>query len=572
MQGVIMWREIPMTNRPAFAFLLLICALHLGIRLYLINQQGFIYEESTTWSFSQSLESLILAMVTDVHPPLYFSMTSVWTKLFGTSEIAFRLPSVLGSFLALIVLMVFARELDQRRNLILPILVGALYVCLPYDIHLSKTARSWTLAVFLCGLFSYLYVWVTLRDKKNWFAGSLIVAICAVFTHYITLLSVAATVISATLIQPTKANLRYAGKTLGIILIFLLPWLLLVFPLQLIAKANIQSHFSFFWQQAVLPNLLAPINPGTWNPFSPIEESASVFHGIGLFLALVGVAIVLFRAGVCWANRLFRFLMLQVGIMIIFLLLSPTPLCNQRTMCIFLPPFLLLIAFALADLFTSKRLPAVLVSGAFIICFMAMSLAGFPYPSEGVSLREISNYLRPNWDNARYPAALLSPATHLLTLQYMQSRGSAVFTRVFFAPYPAVLLDSPWYEPLHPEMMELPPKQVDRWKRGPQYEVGFVWTMNRLFAMNRDVTDVFYIRYGSGDLFECTKQGRVKLGQLEDEAQFAMTRIKRFGIWTVYHLQSRCGPPVSGAPHNEAQASSCRVDDEQTGGPAVGMQ
>ena len=172
-----MLREIPSTNRPAFTFLLSICVLHLVIRLYLINQQGFFYDETTTWSYSRSPESLILAMVSDIHPPLYFALMGVWTKLFGTSEIAFRLPSVLGSFLTMITLMVFARELDQRRNLVLPILVGALYVCLPYDIHLSKTARSWTMAVFLCGLFSYLYACVTLRDKKNWFVGSLIVAI-----------------------------------------------------------------------------------------------------------------------------------------------------------------------------------------------------------------------------------------------------------------------------------------------------------------------------------------------------------------------------------------------------------
>jgi len=566
-----MLREIPSTNRRAFAFLLSICVLHLGIRLYLINQQGFFYEETVTWSYSRSPESLILAMVSDVHPPLYFALMSVWTKLFGTSEIAFRLPSVLGSFLTMITLMVFARELDQRRNLVLPILVGALYVCLPYDIHLSMTARSWTMAVFLCGLFSYLYMCVTLRDKKNWFVGSLIVAICAVFVHYITLLSVAAAVTAATLIQPTKANLRYAGKTLGIIFTFLLPYLLLVFPFQLIAKANIPFHFYFFWEQNAVSCLLEPINPGTWNPFFLIEESAGVFHGTGLFVALVGVALVLIRAGVCWANRLTRFMMLQVGIMIIFLLLSPTPLCNQRTMCIFLPPFLLLLSFTLEDLFTSKQLVAVLVSGVFVTSFVAMSLSGFPYPSEAGSLREIAEFLRPSWNNARHPAALLSPSTHLLTLQYLQSRGSTVFTKVFFAPDPVVLLDSPWYEPLHPEMMELPPKEVPRWNRGPQYEHGFVWTMNRLFAMNRGVTDVFYLREGTHNLFEWTNQGHVKLSQFEDEAQFVMTRMKRFGIWTVYHLQPRCRMPVSGTQHNEAQASSYRVDDEQTGGSAEGM-
>ncbi|MFI5330808.1 MAG: glycosyltransferase family 39 protein [Desulfobaccales bacterium] len=388
-------REIPMTSRPAFAFLLSICVLHLGIRLYLINQQGFFFEETTTWSYSRSLESLILAMMSDVHPPLYFALMSMWTKLFGTSEIAFRLPSVLGSFLTLITLMVFARELDQRRNLVLAILVGALYVCLPYDIHLSKTARSWTMTAFLCSLFSYLYVNVTLRDKKNWFVGSLIVAVCAVFVHYIAILSVAAAVTAATLIQPTKANLHYAGKTLGIIFIFLLPCLLLVFPFQLIAKANIPFHFHFFWEQNAVSILLEPINPGTWNPFFPIEESAGVFHGIGLFLALVGVTLVLFRAGVCWANRLTRFLMLQVVIMIVFLLLSPTPLCNQRTMCIFLPPFLLLLSFTLEDLFTSKRLPAVLVSGVFVISFVAMSLSGFPIPPKPVACGKLLSFFDP---------------------------------------------------------------------------------------------------------------------------------------------------------------------------------
>ncbi len=564
-------REIPSTNRLSFAFLLSICVLHLGIRLYLINQQGFFYDETTTWSYSQSPESLILAMVSDIHPPLYFALMGVWTKLFGTSEIAFRLPSVLGSFLTMITLMVFAREIDQRRNFVLPILVGALYVCLPYDIHLSKTARSWTMAVFLCGLFSYLYACVTLRDKKNWFVGSLIVAICAVFVHYITLISVAAAVTAATLIQPTKANLRYAGKTLGIIFTFLLPYLLLVFPCQLIAKIFINPfHFYFFWQLNAVSCLLEPINPGSWNPFLTIELSAGVFHGTGLFLALVGVALVLFRAGGCWANRLTRFMMLQVGIMIIFLLLSPTPLWNLTTMCIFLPPFLLLLSFTLKDLFTSKRLPALLVSGVFVTSFVAMSLSGFPYPSGNASLREITEFLRPSWNSARHPAAFLSPSNHLLTLQYLQSRGSTVFTEVFFAPDPVVLLDSPWYEPLHPEMMELPSKKVPRWNRGPQ-EHSFVWTMNRLFAMNRGVTDVFYLREGAGNLFEWTKQGRVELSQLEDEAQFVMTRMRRSGNWTVYHLQPRYRLPVSGPQHNEAQASSSRVDDEQTGGSAAGM-
>ena len=51
--------------------------------------------------------------------------------------------------------------------------------------------------------------------------------------------------------------------------------------------------------------------------------------------------------------------------------------------------------------------------------------------------------------------------------------------------------------------------------RGPQYEHGLVWTVNRLFAMNRDVTDAFYLREGTGNLFELTNQGRVKLSQFE---------------------------------------------------------
>jgi len=563
-------REIPTTSRPAFTFLLFICVLHLGIRLYLINQQGFFYEETVTWSYSQSPESLILAMISDVHPPLYFALIGVWTKIFGTSEIAFRLPSVLGSLLTLITLMIFARELARKRNLVLLILVGALYVCLPYDIHLSKTARSWTIAVFLCGLFSYLYACVTLRDKKNWFIWSLIVAIFAVFVNYITLLSVTAAVAAATLVQSTKANWRYAGKTLGIIFIFLLPWFLLMFPFQLLAKANIPFHFYFFWEWPALIHLLEPINPGTWNPFFPVEESAGVFHGLGLFLALVGVALVLFRAGVCWANRLTRFLMLQVGLMIIFLLLSFMPLCNQRTMCIFLPPFLLLLSFALADLFTSKRLPAVLVSGVFVTSYVAMSLSVFPYPTEAVSLREITEFLRPSWNNARHPAVFLSPATNLLTLQYLQSRGSAVFTKVFFAPDPVASLDSPYYEPLHPEMMELPPKQVPPRNYLAQNEPSFVWTMNKLIATNRDVTDIFYLREGSGNLFAWVNEGRVKLGRFEDEARFVMTRMKRFGIWTVYHLQPRGRITATGVSPIEAQASSCHFVYEQIGRPAPG--
>jgi hypothetical protein len=133
----------------------------------------------------------------------------------------------------------------------------------------------------------------------------------------------------------------------------------------------------------------------------------------------------------------------------------------------------------------------------------------------------------------------LSPATHALTLQYMESQGAGAFDRVLVAPYPVVLLDSPWWKPLRPELRELPPAGMINRQAGPQNEDGLVWTMNRFFAGNPDVTDVFYLREGTGDLFGWISRGPVEMRHLDKEARFTLTKMERFGRWAAYRLRPR---------------------------------
>jgi hypothetical protein len=547
-----MLRDIATKSRVFIGCVMVILVAHLGLRLSVIDLQGFFFEETCSWSYSRSLESLILAMLSDVHPPLYFAVLWAWTGLFGTSEIAFRAPSVLASFLTLITLMVFAYRWNGRRNAVMALLTGVLLMCLPYDIHLAKAARSWTLIVFLCALFTCLYANVSIRDKRNWIIWSAIVGICAVYVHYLALVSLLGAVLASLAVKPTRENLRYAGTTVGILFACLLPWLLLVLPAQLVAKAGIPQHFGFLWDGWLLPLLLSPINPGTWNPFFSLEESAGNFHRIGLGLAMIGITIALSRARRVWADPFARFLTIQVGVMTLLLLICPTPICNQRTMCIFLPPLILLIAFALDDLLRSRRSPEILVSSVFLISFVAMGLSGFPYPSEAARLREITQFLSVPWNASQRPALLLSPGTHALTLQYMESQGSGAFDRVLVAPYPVVLLDCPWWKSLHPELLELPPTSMINWATGPQNEDGLVWTMNRFLTANPDVTDIFYLREGTGDLFGWASRGLVEMRHLDKEARFSLTRMERFGRWAVYHLRSRriraagLGDPIDG--------------------------
>src|SRR5271157_1209290 len=105
----------------------------------------------------------------------------------------------------------------QVSNKTWAILAIALVFCLlPYDIHFSRDARNYTMLVFLCSLFSYLFFRAVVFGERRYF--SLVLSgISAIYTDSLALMYIMAAAMAGVLASPTRANVYLMAK-LGLIL------------------------------------------------------------------------------------------------------------------------------------------------------------------------------------------------------------------------------------------------------------------------------------------------------------------------------------------------------------------
>jgi uncharacterized membrane protein len=91
--------------------------------------------------------------ITDFHPPLYYIFMKFWTGLFGASEIALRMPSILFSLAA-----------GWLIYLMAGVWAAAFFLFNPLIIYYSQEARMYMMAAYL--LTGALYYFRRLSDKN----------------------------------------------------------------------------------------------------------------------------------------------------------------------------------------------------------------------------------------------------------------------------------------------------------------------------------------------------------------------------------------------------------------------
>src|SRR5208283_961934 len=81
------------------------------------------------------------------------------------------------------------------------------------------------------------------------------------------------------------------------------------------------------------------------------------------------------------------------------------------------------------------------------------------------------------------------------------------------------------------------PPSIPGARGGPVSEEGVLWFVNHLFETSPEISDILYIRKGSGDLFWHSVSGPVNLMHLASLARFTMYRIGRFSGHVVYRIK-----------------------------------
>lgn len=114
-----------------------------SLRLVRLDFQSLWSDEISSLRLLQGdLPALVASLAQEVHPPLYFVLLSLWTGVFGSSEVAVRLPSALAGIAASGLLLRLGRTLFDAR---VGFVASLLFATSLFQIYYAQEARSYSL-------------------------------------------------------------------------------------------------------------------------------------------------------------------------------------------------------------------------------------------------------------------------------------------------------------------------------------------------------------------------------------------------------------------------------------------
>ena len=117
----------------------------------------------------------------DTHPPLHYVLLHFWIALFGSGEVAVRVPSVLASLGAILLTFFLGRRLAGDR---VGVLAAALLAVSPFQVMSAQEARMYPFLTLFGAGASYA-LWLALEEggRRHWIAYVLFMAL-ALYTHH----------------------------------------------------------------------------------------------------------------------------------------------------------------------------------------------------------------------------------------------------------------------------------------------------------------------------------------------------------------------------------------------------
>src|SRR5258708_761946 len=203
----------------------------LVLRVISLNQSLWL-DEAINVVFAQKLtlwDFLTKYSLADFHPPGYFLLLWIWIRIFGNSEIAVRLPSVLFGVGTVLLIYLIGKQLFSKKIGLL----SALFLAIaPLHIYYSQEARMYSFAAFAVCLSFYFFIRILQRKYilVN-ILGYIFSTTLVLYSDYLAYFALVAQGIYILFYQRDKLNLFL--KPIIFILMLFLPWLIF-FPSQLL--------------------------------------------------------------------------------------------------------------------------------------------------------------------------------------------------------------------------------------------------------------------------------------------------------------------------------------------------
>lgn len=208
-------------RKKSLAYLLLIIALGLSLRVYNLGWTSLGHDELMTYSRIAGSLSETIRDAASQFPPFYYLLLNIWARIFGVSEFALRFPSLLFSLFSIIVIFKLGEELFTRK---IGLLSALLFSLSPYAIQYSHVAKMYSL-VWCLGALSFLFFYRFIR-----YGGLLnalfyvIFSSLSLYTHYSAFLFIVTQNAYFFLFSGKKRPVQWLAMQALVILLFL-PWL-----------------------------------------------------------------------------------------------------------------------------------------------------------------------------------------------------------------------------------------------------------------------------------------------------------------------------------------------------------
>lgn len=197
----------------------LILLLGLILRLVNLSQSLWLDEAVQAITASGPLKEILTELTGDFHPPLYHFFLWFWVRLFGSSELALRLPSVIfGTFTIYIVYLLADLIFPKKifRHITFAHLSAFLLSVSQFHIYYSQEARPYALATFLVATSYYFFV------RRKWFWYLVVTTLALYSSYYVFFILLAQGII---IIKEGKNKVVTFLFCYGALFFLFLPWL-----------------------------------------------------------------------------------------------------------------------------------------------------------------------------------------------------------------------------------------------------------------------------------------------------------------------------------------------------------
>lgn len=162
--------------------LLAILTAALILRLYGLAEESLWHDEGFSAAMAAlPVTAMVRECVDDIHPPFYYLSLHYWTRLFGGSELALRLPSVIFGIASIGLAFLLGSLLFDRKTGVAVSLIMTVSI---YHLWFSQEARMYALVLSLMAGSLCFFVKLLREQRPLFVAGYLVTTTILLYTHY----------------------------------------------------------------------------------------------------------------------------------------------------------------------------------------------------------------------------------------------------------------------------------------------------------------------------------------------------------------------------------------------------